>query len=103
MAWIDDAAAAAAAKVSSTLGDRSPTEDELKDALKDAMQNAAPGDKPDVVPVKVNLRRDAYDALLEIASIYNTDLTTALHQCIFTELAVAQSKKSGPISKIRSR
>jgi hypothetical protein len=43
----------------------------------------------------VNLRRDAYQALEEVAKIYDIDLTTALHQCIFTELAVAQSKKRG--------
>jgi hypothetical protein len=104
MAWVDDAAAAAAAKVSSTLGDRATlTEAELKEALKAAIQQTAPGNEPDVIAVTVNIRRDAYQALEEIAKTYNTDLTGALHQCIFTELAVAQSKKSGPISKIMSR
>lgn len=103
MAWVDDAAAAAAAKVSSTLGDKAGlTEEELKQALRDAISESAPSaEETSVVEVKVNLRRDAYQALEEVAKIYDIDLTTALHQCIFTELAVAQSKKSGLIPKMR--
>jgi hypothetical protein len=43
MAWVDDAAAAAAAKVSSTLGDQAGlTEEELKQALRDAISESVP-------------------------------------------------------------
>jgi hypothetical protein len=58
----------------------------------------------DVVTVTVNLTREAYEALEEIARYYNVNVTTALHRCIATTAELIQTRvMSQRASGLKSR